>query len=129
MDAQTRFEARKSAIHLLRSGSTVTETANVLGYSEAWVYKWKKRFEQSFDFNALHEYSRAPKHSPGALSESVKEAIRKTRSELEAGSGLGYIGASAIRTRLKAEGIEVSRASIERVLKAANMTRPWQKKA
>ena len=127
MDAH--FQARKSAMHLLRSGSTVAETARELGYSEAWVYKWKKRFEQSFfEFNALHAQSRAPKHSPNALSESVRKAIRKTRSELEADHGLGYIGAPAIKARLKSKGISVSRASIERELKAANMTRSWQKK-
>jgi len=125
MDAQARFEARKSAIHLLRSGSSVAETAELLGRSKAWVYTWKNRFDG--DFDSLREHSRAPKHSPQTLDESIKRAILKGRSELEANSE--YIGASALRSHLKKQGIKPlpSRATIGRVLKAADMTRRWQK--
>lgn len=127
-DAQARFEARCAAIHLLRGGSSVAQVATQLGHSRTWVYTCKDRFNG--DFEALRERSRAPRHHPKALSETEKQSIRKARSELEAEatSGLGYIGAPAVRARLKAQGIVVSRASIERELKAAGMTRRWQRR-
>lgn len=134
MDEDALLQARQSAIHLLRSGQSVAQTAEQLGYCQAWVYKWKNRFEASEDFEALHARSRAPRHHPTATSESVKRAIRKARSELEAeaasGQGLGYIGAPAIRARLQVQGIRSlpSRAAIERELKSADMTGPYQKK-
>jgi len=132
MDEDALLQARQSAIHLLRSGRSVAEVAEQLGYSQAWVYKWKNRFEASGDFKALHAQSRAPNRRPNATSEPVKRAIRQTRSELEAeaasGQGLTYIGAPTIRARLKKQGITASRAVIERELKAADMTRPWTKK-
>jgi len=132
MDEDALFQARQSAIHLLRSGRSAAETAEQLGLSRGWVYKWKKRFEASGNFEALHAQSRAPNHHPTATSESVKRAIRQRRSELEAEAasdqGLTYIGAPSIQARLKKAGITVSRAVIERELKAAHMTRPWTKK-
>lgn len=125
MDAQARFEARKNAIHLLRSGSSVAETAELLGRSTAWVYNWKNRF--TGDFESLREQSRAPGKNPRALDEPVKQTIIRVRCELEASQD--YIGASAVRAQLKKEGVSPlpSRATIGRVLKAADLTRRWQK--
>jgi len=58
--------------------------------------------------------------------------VRKARSELEAearrGQGLKYIGARAIRTRLKVQDVTPlpSVRTIERILQEANMTHPHQ---
>ena len=127
MNAQARFEARKNAIHLLRSGSSVAETAELLGRSIAWVYNWRNRF--TGDFESLREQSRAPGKNPRALDEPVKQTIIRVRGELEASGD--YIGASAVRAQLKKEGVSPlpSRATIGRVLKAADLTRRWQKQA
>ena len=122
---------RQTAIHLLRSGSTVAEVAQELRRSIPWVYKWRKRyFEAGGDWQILKDQSRAPKHPPRKLSERIRQEIRAVRSELEMEADepgkLIYIGAHAIRGRLRGKRITPlpSISSIERELRAAGMTRP-----
>jgi transposase len=125
------LEVRKSAIHLLRSGKSVSETAKELSRSETWVRKWHTRYVQA-GWAGLKSRSTRPHHLHRETSDEVKAAIRKARSELEAeassGAGLKYIGGQAIRTRLKDAGIAPlpSLPTIERVIRAAGMTRPYQ---
>jgi len=120
---------RESAIHMLRTGHSVKEVAQTLGRSERWVRKWRARFETE-GWAGLRDRSRRPKRLARALPESHRQAILRARSALEAeaarGDGLKYIGAQAVRTRLKEQGLEPlpSTATIERVLRAAGMTRP-----
>lgn len=120
---------RTTAIHLLRSGLSPQEVAQQLECSLSWVYKWRKRFAAE-GWKGLSGRSRAPHRVANRLSEEIGQAIRQTRSELEAeaaqGHGLRYIGARAIQARLRQKELESppSTASIERVLSAAGMTRP-----
>jgi transposase InsO family protein len=66
------------------------------------------------------------------MPEKVSRAVKKARSELEAeakrGTGLRYIGARAIRTRLKEWQIKPlpSVRTIERILHQAQLTHPRQ---
>jgi len=121
---------RRTAIHLLRSEKTVAEVAQEVKRSVPWVYKWRKRYFEAGDWEALKDRSRAPKHPPKKLPESIRQAIRTVRSELEAEAAepgkLSYIGAHAIRGRLRQKRITPfpSISSIERELRAAGMTRP-----
>ena len=122
---------RKVAIHLLRSGKTVGEVAQEVGRSVAWVYKWRQRFlKAGGDWQALADRSRAPHHPPNKLPESVRQKIRLVRSELEVEAAkpgkLSYIGAHAIRGRLRQQRIKPlpSVTSIERELRAAGLTKP-----
>jgi transposase-like protein len=120
---------RQAAIHLLRSGSTVSAVAQQLERSESWVYKWKKRFNQE-GWAGLADRSRAPHHVANKLPEEIRRAICRARSELEAeaerSDGLRCIGAHAVLARLWEKRLSPlpSTASIERVLSAAEMTRP-----
>ncbi|MBM4460716.1 MAG: helix-turn-helix domain-containing protein [Chloroflexi bacterium] len=122
-------DERMSAIHLLRAEQTVSEVAQQLGHSERWVRKWWQRY-QTAAWAGLADQSRAPHRRPRQLSAVVRQQIILARSTLEAqaatGTDLKYIGAPAVRTRLKAQGCQPlpSIASIERVLLAAGMTRP-----
>jgi transposase len=122
---------REQAIHLLRAGKTVSEVSEQLARSESWVRKWQRRYEAA-GWSGLKDRSKAPKKHGRKLGAEVRQAIRQARSELEAeaasGRGLKYIGARAIRTRLKRKKLKVlpSRSSIERVLREAEMTRPKQ---
>jgi|Deesub1362B_J571_1020462.scaffolds.fasta_scaffold07838_2 transposase len=123
---------REKAIHLLRSGLSVKEVAQALGRSESWVRKWRKRFEEE-SWAGLQGRSRAPKHIANRYPEEVRRAIRLIRSQLEAqaakGEGLGYIGAPAIRARLREDLERVpSISTIERVLHQAGMTHPRKPK-
>ena len=125
------LEERKSAIHLLRSGKSVSETAQELSRSETWVRKWITRYEQE-GWTGLESRSTRPHHIHQETSGEVKREIRKARSELEAEAsfraGLKYIGGQAIRTRLRDKGVDPlpSIPTIERVIRAAGMTRPYQ---
>ncbi len=131
MNEEVLQAERERAIHLLRSGHPVPEVAGILGRSERWVRKWRKRFEEE-GWEGLKSRSRRPRRLVRQLPDRVRHAILETRSELEAeaarGEGLKFIGSPAIRTRLKEKGIEPlpSRRTIERVLHRAGMTRPRQ---
>lgn len=129
MTETERGEQRKTAIHLLRSGVPPPAVAHQLACSISWVYKWQSRFAAE-GWAGLGSRSRVPKQCPRQLAAGVRQSIRQARSELEAeaadGSGLQYIGAGAVRARLAEKEVHPlpSTASIERVLRAAGMTRP-----
>lgn len=120
---------RRAMIHLIRSGNSPTEIAEELGRSVAWVYKWQKRFRQE-GWAGLAERSRRPHHSPRRFPSEVNQAICQARSELEmearAPEKLSYIGARAIRARLRRGPCRPlpSVASIERAIHRAGLTHP-----
>lgn len=126
------LEERCSAIHLLRAGHSVGEVARQLERHSNWVRKWQRRYERE-GWNGLQDRSRAPKQHGRKTSGETRQAICQARSELEAeatlGTGLKYIGARAVRTKLKETNKEMvilpSRATIERVLQAEGLT--WAK--
>jgi len=123
---------RKLAIFQLQKGKTINEVAQSLDHSTSWVSKWHKRFKNG-GWVGLKDLSRAPKCHGNKLPKPVREAVRQTRLELEAdaalGEGLKYVGAIAVRTRLKQKVVESlpSVSSIERILREAGMTKPKEK--
>jgi transposase len=124
-------QQREQAIHLLRVGLKPKEVASELGRSPQWVRKCWRKF-QAEGWAGLVERSRAPHRHGRRMPENVRRAVKKARSELEAaakrGTGLKYIGARAIRTRLKAWQIKPlpSIRTIERILHQAQLTHPRQ---
>lgn len=126
------FTERKYAVMQLRNGKTMTEVANDLNRSLGWVSKWKQRYEAG-SWTGLKDRSRAPLQHGNQTLSKIKEAIVETRLELEAGAELGeglkYIGSQAIKTRLKQKEITPlpSIATIERVIRAAGLTKPKTK--
>jgi transposase InsO family protein len=128
----SNYLERKTAIHLIRSGISANEVAVTLGRSPSWVYKWWDRHKER-GWDGLHDQSRAPKNHPNELPKRVKQEIRKARSELEAEAKepgkLVYIGAPAIKARLRKRMIRPlpSIGSIERELRNAGMTNPCEK--
>lgn len=133
MKPDTLFAERRMAVHLLRKGEKVENVASELGRSEKWVRKWWKRYRQE-GYRGLQDQSRAPKNHGRKLPAEVVKKVCIARSELEAekelGTGLRYIGALAIRTRLKKWEITPlpSKASIERILHRHNLTHKKGKK-
>lgn len=133
MTETERYEQRKTAVHLVRSGSSASEVAQELNRSVSWVYKWYQRYQQE-GWPGLRSHSRAPHHRPNRIPVSIRQAIREARSELEVEAeekkGLPYIGAAAIQARLVEKKVALipGTASIERVLRAAGMTQPGQNK-
>ena len=123
---------RKLAIFQLRQGKRIIEVAQSLEHSTSWVSKWHKRFKNG-GWVGLKDLSRTPNFHGNKLPEPVREAVRQARLELEAeaalGEGLKYVGAIAVRTRLRKKKVEPvpSVPSIERILKEAGMTKPKEK--
>lgn len=126
----SEYALRKTAIHLLRSGKSPAEVAHELDRSLFWVYKWQKRFFEHQDWQALQDQPHTPQQLPPKLQPEVLQAIRQTRSELEAEAvdpqKLSYIGAPAILARLRMKRVVPlpSLSSIERELRAAHLVRP-----
>jgi len=124
---------RKLAIFQLRQGKTIIEVAQSLDHSTSWVSKWHKRFKNG-GWVGLKDRSRAPKYHGHKLSETILQTVRQARLELEAEAALGdrlkYVGAIAVRTRLKKKQVEPlpSIPSIERILREAGMTKPKEKR-
>jgi len=130
MMSNSEYALRKTAIHLLRSGKSPAEVAQELNRSVIWVYKWRKRFFAEHDWQALQDWPRTPHHQPQKLPPNVGQAICEMRSQLEAEAAepgkLSYIGAHAVRAHLRKNQVTPlpSITSIERELRAAQMTRP-----
>lgn len=132
MMSENEYALRKTAIHLLRSGKSPAEVAQELSRSVMWVYKWRKRFFAEHEWQALQDRSRTPHHQPQKLPTNVGAAVREARSQLEAEANepgkLSYMGAYAVRARLRKNQVAPlpSITSIERELRAAQMTQPRQ---
>jgi len=133
MKPDTLFAERRMAVHLLRKGEKVENIASELERSEVWVRKWWKRYRQE-GYRGLQDRSRTPKNHGRKLSEEMVTTVCLARSELEAekelGIGLKYIGALAVRTRLKKWRVTPlpSKASIERILREHKLTNKKGKK-
>jgi transposase len=122
---------RRTLVNLSRGGMLQKEIARVMKRSPAWVRKWCQRFREQ-GWEGLQNQSCAPKHRPSQLLEKVRQAIRRARRELEAEAKqpdkLSYVGAHAIRARMRRKHILPlpSISSIERELRCAEMTQPRQ---
>lgn len=131
---QTYYEERLQALALLQAGHEVKAVAQQLKRTPQWVRKVRRRFQQD-GYQGVADQSRAPKEPGNQLPTGVREAIILARIKLEAtaqsGAGLKYIGSYAIRTCLAQQQVQPlpSVATIERVLRAAGMTRPREESA
>ena len=74
---------RETSIHLRHAGLETDEIAAKLERSAQWVRKWWRRFQKD-GWAALAGKSRAPHCHGTELPEAVRQAVRQTRSELEA---------------------------------------------
>lgn len=126
---------RRTMIHLLRSGQSPAEVAQTLNRSLPWVYKWRQRFFEREQWADLEDRSRTPQRYPSKLAEATRQAICQARSQLEREATepgkLSYIGAAAIQARLRKMKVTPvpSQSTIERAIRAASLTRPYQKRS
>lgn len=127
------LQERNRAIALLQAGQTVEEVASQLKRSAGWVRKWRGRFRQ-FGYAGLNGRSRAPNQVHNKTPVTLKEAVITARMvlevEAESGDGLKYIGAPAVRTRLRKQDVSPlpSVPTIERILRGARLTRERKKR-
>ncbi len=100
------------------------DLAEQLGYSVAWVRKWRKRLAQAApdDEQVLYGQSHRPKHSPRRVSEQVEERIIELRVTLSE-QYKRTVGARTIAAYLRKEAtqwegvVPTSSATIWRILR------------
>ena len=62
---------RRTAIHLLRSGKTAAEVVQEVRRSVPWVYKWRKRYFNAGDWQALEDRSQSLPSAPAPAKEAA----------------------------------------------------------
>ncbi len=79
------YAARANLRRLIRLNPRWTQPhyAQAVGMSLSWVKKWKKRLEEAEpeDEQVLHSRSRARKHPPERISQTVTDRILQMRDE------------------------------------------------
>ncbi len=90
---------RVVAFRLLDKGKSPARILHQLGRSSAWLFKWKRRFEQD-GWAALDAASRAPHHSPQQYSAATVALVGRIRRRLEQ-AGVGLSGPRALQQKLR----------------------------
>jgi len=83
MDERYWRQVRGRAIHILHSGRSVRKVAAILQHNEVWVHKWRKRLPEE-GWEGLRGRSHRPHRLARRLPTHVRQAVKETRSELEA---------------------------------------------
>ena len=106
----------------------MVRVAGQLGRSEWWVHKWLRRYEAEGE-RGLVDRSRAPRRRPSATPGGVVGKILEVRCRLDR-SEFGGISAESILYEMEAEGFQPrpSRATVERVLQRAGVTRKGRRR-
>jgi transposase len=124
----TEIQRRRYAVELVDDGVPKAEVARRLGRSRWWVDKWVRRFRADGD-DGLVGRSRAPKTQPAKTPPGVAAKVLEVRERLD-DNPVASIGALTILAEMEREPFTPipSTATIERILKAAGVTRPREKR-
>ena len=115
-------ELRKQAIKRHLNGEKPKAIYTDINRSKKWFFKWLKRY-QSGQKDWYKDQSKAPRRSPGQISEVDKQRIIETRERLES-EKFAQIGASAIKWELSKSGLDFpSDRTINRVLKREGLVK------
>jgi putative transposase len=123
------LNARQRAIALRLGGRAVPDICRSLGRSQAWFYKWWRRYLE-FGADGLYDLTRANHHVANRIPPELERAILSVRRRLEAQTGPAaryrLIGASAILAELQALHVSPlpSLRTIDRVLQRHGITLP-----
>jgi transposase InsO family protein len=118
---------RRQVVRLLKQQVAVKDIVRDLECSESWVFKCQALYRKGGEAG-LCEKSRRPQRCAKQLPAAVHGAIREVRLALEqeaaAPPGLAYIGARAIRERLRRQQVAPlpSLSTIEAELRRAGLT-------
>ncbi len=117
----TNYEDRIIAIKRYLEGEEPSQVYTRLGYSQAWFFKWKLRYELH-GIDGLKDLSKAPNHQAKQTAEAIETAIvniRKLREQRERDeTKYALIGAGAIHKELQELGyVPPSERTIHNILR------------
>lgn len=114
-------ELREKAIKCYENGESPKEIYQSLGKSEAWFFKWLKRYKNDGP-GWSKDHSRRPHKIQTKLNKTMEQAITDTRKQLEQ-IPYAQIGALNIKWTLEQKGIPIPISTINKVLKRNNLIR------
>ena len=124
-------KARYLAVTEVRNGRSVAQVARRFGCFRSTIYRWIRKYEILLDskeinssFRHIPTASSRPNHSPRSLDQSIVDRIIAIR--LASGRTAEVIWAEA-----RLSGLNISLASVHRILKRARLTREsskWKRK-
>ena len=107
-------ESRMEAVIRQKEGERVSVLSREYGVSRQTIYKWIKRFDEE-GACGLFDRSRRPRRSPRRISGKTERRIIELRLEY------GW-GGKNLSDLLAQEGIEVSAATVDRVIQPVRIT-------
>ncbi len=115
---------RRQAFKFFDKGKSPTRILQLIPRSRAWLFKWKRRFQQE-GARALDSLSKTAKSLPHAYDPSVQQTVLRVRTRREK-QKVGLIGARAVWLELRrgrlVEDVP-SMSTIKRWLRAAGCGR------
>jgi len=113
---------REKAIIMYENGLSAKDVYEILKRSEAWFYKWLKRYQMEGK-DWAESRSRRPHNIPNKVDPAVEQTIVEIRKKLE-NQPYAHIGALNIYWHLEQKGIEPpSFPAISRIIKRNNLVR------
>jgi len=113
---------REKAIIMYENALSAKDVYKTLKRSEAWFYKWLKRYQMEGK-DWAESRSRRPHNIPNKVDPSVEQTIVEIRKKLE-NQPYAHIGALNIYWHLEQKGIEPpSFPAISRIIKRNNLVR------
>ncbi|MBU2102486.1 MAG: DDE-type integrase/transposase/recombinase [Candidatus Omnitrophica bacterium] len=117
---------RENAIKRYENGESPKAIYQSLGKSEAWFFKWLKRYQHDGE-NWAESKSREPHHTPNKINKTMEQAVIDTRKSLEK-ELYAQIGAFSISWQLSRQGvIPPPISTINKILKRNNLVRKGAK--
>lgn len=119
-------QLREEAIRRYENGESPKTIYQSLGKSEAWFFKWLKRYQHDGE-NWAESKSRKPHHLSKRINKVMEHAVIETRKSLEK-ELYAQIGALNIRWHMSQQGITPPPMStINKILKRNDLIRKRQK--
>lgn len=108
-ECDVRSERIRFVVEAVQGEETMRALCARYGISRKTGYKWLRRWEEVGSLGALDEHSRRPHHSPWQTEAKIEDRVVALRQQY------GW-GSRKLRCLLQCEGIELGRATIDRIL-------------
>jgi len=116
LETNVRDQRLQFVLAVRQRRGTVTTLCHAFGISRQTGYKWLRRDATAGSVAALTDRSRRPHHSPTRTDDETRDRVLALRDEF------GWGGAK-LACLLRAEGLRVSRRTIDRIIQREGRTR------